>query len=123
MENKWLYDGVMSFENPDYESPDSLFYNNPYGVSVYTDWMADYGAVRSGISPDITNAGGEVMPRPAFPTLDSGMQVGQAIIDNQWEQAGGDYLQFVKNYVYGNNNPFMKYHLMNNKSCVTTQVI
>lgn len=106
MENKWLYDGVMSFENPDYESPDSLFYNNPYGVSVYTDWMADYGAVRSGISPDITNAGGEVMPRPAFPTLDSGMAVGQAIIDNQWEQAGGDYLEFVKNYVYGNNKSF-----------------
>ena len=106
MENKWLYDGVMSFENPDYESPDSLFYNNPYGVSVYTDWMADYGAVRSGIAPDITNAGGEVMPRPAFPTLDSGMAVGQAIIDNQWANAKGDYLEFVKNYVYGNNKSF-----------------
>ena len=41
MSNEWLYDGVMSFENPDYETPDSLFYNNPFGVSVYTDWMAD----------------------------------------------------------------------------------
>lgn len=106
MSNQWLYDGVMSFENPDFESPDSLFYNNPYGVSVYTDWMADYGAVRSGVSPDIENAGGEVMPRPAFPTLDSGKAVGQVIIDNQWEMSGGDYLTFVKNYVYGNNKSF-----------------
>lgn len=106
MSNEWLYDGVMSFENPDYETPDSNFYNNPFGVSVYTDWMSEYGAVRSGTSPDIVNAGGEVMPRPAFPTLDSGMAVGRAIIDNQWENSGGDYLTFVKNYVYGNDKPF-----------------
>lgn len=102
MENQWLYDGVASFENPDFETPDSLFHNNPYGVSVYTDWMADYGAVRHPDSQSIVNAGGEVMPRPLFPTLDSGMQVGQSIIDNQWELSGGDYLTFVKNYVYGN---------------------
>ena len=46
------------------------------------------------------------MPRPAFPTLDSGMAVGKAIIDNQWEQSGGDYLTFVKNYVYSNDYNF-----------------
>jgi len=106
MENKWLYDGVASFENPDFETPDSMFFNNPYGVSVYTDWMSEYGAVRSGLSPNITNAGGEVMPRPAFPTLDSGLAVGQAIIDNQWDKSNGNTLEFVKNYVYGNNASF-----------------
>ena len=62
------------------------------------------------------------MPRPAFPTLDSGMAVGKAIIDNQWEQSGGDYLTFVKNYVYGNDYNSMTLYLKNKKSYVITGI-